>query len=502
MEYWARTQKSSPLGQIHHDFGGRTTICAWDDKQHGDYAGIDGWADLNCGFIFNVWEYLCATGDQAKFDYFWPFLKLAGRRIITQTSTMAGPSSYPYTFQGSSCTYDIGGNCDLYNAGLTSAAYKLMQILAQRKNETACADTYRIAFETVNNSFKNRYLSNNLPFTNMEDGPLAGQWMGYFLKLGEFYPTSAIDYGVTQYYNKLGADTNGTKSGNLTWWMPYYIGHYGGILLNAGRPDDWYNTQYYIYRVQVDDRDKIFNQGHAQYGLYSKYPSTSTRADLSYCSVPVSLRNYLSLIGYHRDKMSGELWLEPIVPSQMGHKFTDALYFSPEGMGTVGYEESGAGYLRQDITFKPDNPITVSSLYVNDKGYASPYVYVNRVKYDATKQGTGHLSELKINYSGAVPSSGILVTVSDVPVKAWKTTFAGATMPASVTYSGLMHSLMVTAPEASLVEIFGSNGILMRRARVSAGITGIAMPEGMRGWCVVRLISEKCAEYKRVLVMR
>jgi len=490
MEYWARTQKSSPLGQIHHDFandgtGGRTNIVAWDDRQHGDYAGVDGWVDLNCGFIISLWELFCATGDQQKIDYFWPYMKLAGRRIIAQSKQYAAPG-YPYLFQGSESTYDVGGNSNIYNAGLAAVAYRIMQILAQRQGEpVACVDTYRVAFETVNSSYSQRYLSNNFPQPEIyEEKSMAGQWMSYFLKFGELYPAANTEYGIGTIAARIDADTNG-YSGQYNW-PPYLMTHFGGLMLNGGRADDWYKTQYFGYRSHYSDRERVYNQTFVWFDIVNNNPAANATSGLSYCSVPGSMRNYFSLIGYHRNKMTGELWLEPTLPPQIGHAMTNALYFSPEGLGTISYEESGAGYQKQDILFRPDNPIDVTAIYVRDKGLATTVVSINGTQSPFERIGTGHAKELKIALNGTVPSSGIRIHVSDEQVN---TIGAAPRLPEirnTVSYSRAHHALIFHGPRPVSVLMVRSDGSAAFRAEAPPGKAEIAVPLGLKGWyCAV-----------------
>lgn len=70
LEFWARTQKQNPLGQIHHDFGAiMDTVVAWDDTEHADYRDINKWVDLNCAFIISVYEAFIATDESTINGY-------------------------------------------------------------------------------------------------------------------------------------------------------------------------------------------------------------------------------------------------------------------------------------------------------------------------------------------------------------------------------------------------------------------------------------------------
>ena len=509
MEYWSRTQKTNPAGQIHHDFaspatGGRTFLVAWDDQQHYDYAGIDNWVDLNCGYLINIWETYCATGDETKFDYFWPYMKKAGQRILNQVTSM-GNSTYPYTFNGSGSTYDIGGNSDVYNAGLTAAAYKIMALCAQKKGETALAATYTAAFTTVNNSFTQRYLTNNFPMSgSVLENPVAGQWISFCLKFGELYPTDKITYAVNSLITIFKPITDGCLG---SWsWEPYIMGHLGGILLTTGKTAEWRAVQNDFFHINYDDRSKVFNQDHDPKGHMTAYPATDPKVDNSYCSIPVTWRNYYSLIGYHRNKGTGELWIEPMLPAEMNHVMTNALYVSPEGMGAISYAETGTSFEKQDITFKPDNPITVSSIYVRDKGIANTVVTVGAAQPAFTRIGTGYAKELKIAWAGTIQPSGLRIAISDVPVVGAMPAVVTDRAPAAATvlYDPASRAVIVRAPAACAAELFGANGMLLAASRsLTGGEIRIAAPAlKAGGFAVVRLTTQQTTVIRRVAVMR
>jgi hypothetical protein len=347
-----------------------------------------------------------------------------------------------------------------------------------------------------------RYLSNNFPASQTDiEALMSGQWINYSLNLGEMYPTANIDYGTTSIYNTFKSDTSGFRGSGYDW-VPYTMSHYAGLLLNAGRPSDWYNVQYYHFRAMYADRNNAYKEPWYQWwGVNPRYPADDAIC-YTYCSAPVQIRNYFNMIGYNRDKMTGELWLEPTLPPQIGHKMTDALYYSPEGLGTISYEESGASYQIQNILFKPDNPIQVSTIYVRDKGLSPAVVSINGTQPTFQQIGAGHAKELKIAWSGTVPSTGITISVSNVPVGSL-TSISAVGIPASfMHYDKVLHSLVVRSQNAGVVKVFGLNGALMHWAKTNAGTTSIALPAAVRGWCAVSLISAGIARNQMILIGR
>jgi regulation of enolase protein 1 (concanavalin A-like superfamily) len=416
LEYWGRTQKTSPVGQIHHDFGTpMSNLCAFDDAQHGDYRNIDKWVDLNCGFIVSIYEAFMATDDHTKLDYFWPYAKKAGQRVLDLVASY-GNATYPYTFDSTENSYDAGGNPDPFNASMSAVAYKVMSNYAQIEGDNTLKTTYDNAFNTVTNSFKNRYLSGNFPTGRICESVMAGQWLAYYLKLGEFYPATNIDYALgclDSYYHPL-ANGMGYTSGTYNEWAPYLISHYGGLLLQTGRLPEWRSMQYDLYERAYLNRNKVFNQPLdilPKVGTPS-YVATDISCYNQYISTPVLWRNYYSLLGYQRNKHTGELWIEPIIPSEMNHVMTDGLFISPEGYGTISCTESGTSYQNQNITIKSDNNISVNGIYLKDKFGTNVSVTVGGVTQSISRIGSGYNKEIKVSWSGTVGSGGINIVAT------------------------------------------------------------------------------------------
>ncbi len=105
LHYWARTQKTDPPGQIHHDIDSCSDdqnftlsrnmayMCPWDAQQHSDYRPINLWVDLNCVFVLSVYEAFIASADTAQLSFLWPYVKLAGQRVISQLTNPTGAAA-------------------------------------------------------------------------------------------------------------------------------------------------------------------------------------------------------------------------------------------------------------------------------------------------------------------------------------------------------------------------------------------------------------------------
>jgi hypothetical protein len=419
LEWWARTQKTDPVGQIHHDMGSPMgQLWGWDDKQHSEYQfepDCNPWVDLNCAFIISVYEAYCATGNKEKLDYFWPYIKRAGVRIINQVKEY-GDTAYNYTFTSSHNTYDQPGlDVNAYNASISTPTYQILTKLCDIYQDATLKKKYQNAFDSVKISFKNKYLSNNFSPGRFTEALLAGQWIGFYLKFGQYYTQSDIDNGLTTmdgYYKPL-TDGIGFPKGAITEWAPYLISHFGGLCLQTGRFDRWRALQHDWYERTYLDRNLVFNQ---QLGIPAKVTSASYSATepsvlFHYISIPVLWRNYYTMLGYFRNKPTGELWLEPMIPPEMEHSIKNGFFMSPEGFGTISATETGADFANQEIMFKPDRPIAVTALYFRDKSTDSVRVFINNVPKPVLRIGEGYARELKVDFSGTIDSSGIAVNV-------------------------------------------------------------------------------------------
>jgi len=422
LEWWARTQHvQNYSGQIHHDFGESFNYVGWDATEHADYRSIYEWVDLNCGLIISVYEAFIATADQDKLSYFWPYVKKAAQRILDQVDSY-GDTQYPYTFSSSLSTYDAGGNSQAYNTGLSIAVYQLMIYLSQIMGEQDTETVYQDAWQNAVSGFENRWLNSAYPLANYCESVLGGPWIANFLKIDSFWPKEKLDnlyLSITNYYDPLNMGM-GLLGGSYSEWQPYLIGHLGGYSLQINRPDIWFALQKDMYERNYNDRNLVFNQ---QLGIPAKvniphWIATSNSGYNQYISIPMIWRNYYTMIGYHRNEYSDELWLEPVLFDSLQHQLQQALLFTPDGYATLSCQMYGDQYQNQEITFQTDSPLEVSALYVRDL-YADSVnsiqlVKVNGIDTDFLRTGNGDQTHLELNWSGIISGGGLEIQIEGI----------------------------------------------------------------------------------------
>ena len=500
LHYWARTQKTDPVGQIHHDIDSCSDdenytmsrnmayMCPWDAKQHHDYRPIDLWVDLNCVYVLSVYEAFIATADTTELSFLWPSVKLAGERVITQlTNNNRGSSDgYPYLFSASTQnTYDADGTTDMsaYNNSLAMTTFKSLAVMSAIKGESELATRFTKYYDSIRTEFPAYYFTaSHFPAIRSEN-VMTGQWLNYFLKFGELMDSVKQVYALSQ-LNNLYNPTAGFQSATKTYaeWSEYCISHFGGFALQTGKYAEWQGLQYDWYQRIFNNRDLVYNieLGIPDKVTTPKYLATSLSGFNHYISVPVVWRNYYTIVGYQRNKYTKELWLEPCLPSStqftgMNHTLTNALILSAEGAATLNYRETGTTFAVQDIQLIPDNPIAVTDLYVKDKELAANYVKINGVLVDnakIAKTGTGFAKKLKISYNSTIPSSGLTITVSDDP--AFSSSFAGIRnngnriIPQSrAIFSSTPNSFVIQTPrnQSYAIEICNLNGRTLKLLR-------------------------------------
>jgi len=426
LRYWARTQMKN--GQIHHDFNAmkagegkekRSVLVDWDDTEHTDYRNVLKWVDLNCAFITSVYETYQATGDKKEFDFHWPYMKKAAQRILDQVEQY-GNKAYPYTFDHSENSYDAGGEPNPFNANFSAVAYKVMTILAKEKGEAQIADKYQKAYETAVKSFTARYLNDSSFITGKHcESYFSGQWLAYNMKLGEIWSAENTDYVLKKlddyyhpYYWGLGYE-----KGTYDEWTPYILTHYGGLLLNTNRANQWAVLQKDAYNRQYLNRDKVFDHPLNILPVVNtpKWIATNISSDKQYISMPALWRNYYDIVGYYRDMRTKELWIKPILPEDINHKMTDAMFVSPEGYGSITCIESGIRFQNKDILVKTENKIKVSTLYLTDIYGNNVKVTINGKQYPFERTGSGYAKELAVKYNGKIDRKGITIKIEGDP---------------------------------------------------------------------------------------
>ncbi|HEX7510741.1 MAG TPA: GH116 family glycosyl hydrolase, partial [Chitinivibrionales bacterium] len=474
LEYWARTQRTSPDtadGQIHHDM--TSSPVPWDQTVHADgsFGSNADWIDLNCNYIVSVYENFAATADTAKLSYHWSHVKRAAQRIVKQLKYLDN-STYPCTFSDlSKNTYDVGGSYPFYNATLASLAFKTMTVFADIKSEPAIKTQFDSLYKLSTASFEKRWLTNNFPSMLHCESIGTGQWMAYLLGFGEMYPAEKITYmldGMKAYYKPETAGL-GFTAGSYNEWAPYFVTHYGGLCIQTGRFTEWKGMQQDWFNRDFLNRNLVFN---IQLGVDPKvttqvYPATDFSGQNQYISDPVIWRTYYDLVGFRRNAYTRELALEPKPLPEMNHVITNASVFVPEGIVTVNYSESGTAFLTQNISCAASSPIAVSKLYVRDLyGSTVGTVKVNGATVTFSRVGTGFAKELCLNWSGTIGPQGITVVVSDQVVNTTSrpANRAGASAASrTMLFTGALHALPgSTSENFGKISVYDLSGRLLK----------------------------------------
>jgi hypothetical protein len=437
MEFWARTMMAGGAddGQISHDFtptSGQPTsqqTCGWDAPGYHGWGGPN-WVDLNCGFIFGVYEGFVATGNKTRMDYYWPYVQRTANRLYLQGSSAEVATGYPFTFSGSGCTYDKGTqNCDLYNSGLAIPTWKIIADLAGIYGDTAMQTQFMTAYTTAIQSYEARYLTD--PTTaigaNQEEA-VAGLWMALHFKQAQPFPDAKINAVMTHLYNDffdplVDGVAAAANDGENEGWIPYLIGHLGGASIETNNIAEWRAIQKDSYDRYFENRTRVFNPDI--YTVYETLGDDFTSNSFSgydfYVSSPVVWHNYNALIGFWFNAYTDELYVQPKLPSttdqwgtSMNHQLTNAFFVTPASYGSLDYAESGAGFLDQDVVIRFDVPQQVSAIYLTDDfGAAAPTATVNGAPVTVQRIGTGtYDKKLQLMWSGMVGPSGVHVVAT------------------------------------------------------------------------------------------
>ncbi len=439
MEFWARTEMvgGDNDGQISHDFAptaGQVTdhkTCQWDAPGYHGWGGPN-WADLDCGFLFGVYESFVATGDKTRMDTYWPYFKRTAQRLYRIATIDNGNTTYPFTFQGTGATYDKGPqDHDLYNSGLALTAFKIIAEMAGIYGDAGMQDSFTTAYTTGIASFKKRYLAN--PATSMtanQETPFAGLWMSLYFHEDQMFSDADINttlsYLINGFWHPLdqGMAASGSDGEN-EGWVPYVMGHLGGAFLNTNHVAEWRAIQRDFYNRYFGNRNRVFDGGiYLVYnGLGDNFASTDWSGHSFYVSMPVVWRNYYSLIGFWYNAYTNALYVEPKLPSttdkwgaSMNHELRNALFCMPGNYGTISYKEDGGTYQNQTITVRFDKPQKVSSIYISDRFLPATTVSVtvNGATTPFSRVGSGTFDHrIKINWTGTVDSAGVLIDAVD-----------------------------------------------------------------------------------------
>ena len=425
LEFWGRTQFREPyLGQIHHDFAatGRHildhSLCSWDDYNHPDYGSggdIKSWPDENVGFIVGVYETFIATDDLSKLKLLWPYVKNTGNRLLVmKDKDEYGDPDYPWTFKTSRNMYDAGGYCQAYSTGVVIPAYKCMALMAEIMNEPDTKKIFENAAQETYKGFEAKYLTSK--YTHLEkhaENVMSGPWFSQCLKFDQFDPVKVDKYiyNVLEEYYKPLTDSLGFPRGTYDEWPQHLVGHFGGYAFQKDKLDVTLALWKDMYNRGYQDRNKVFNLSISMPPKAKpNYAATDISSYLQYSSRTSTWRIYQDLIGYYRNKHTGEIWLEPIILPEMNHQLINGYLISAEGNGTISCTEKGSSFEDRTITFKPENPIQVKGIYIKDRP-GTPVITIDGVKQTWARTGPSWKKRIRINWSGTVNKNGIIVDV-------------------------------------------------------------------------------------------
>jgi hypothetical protein len=438
MEFWGSTEMvgGDNDGQISHDFTGGTTdhkTCLWDAPGYHGWGGPN-WADLDCGFLFGVYESFVATGNKMRMDAYWPYFQRTARRLYKMASNFNKNTTYPFTFSGTGATYDKGPmDHDLYNSGLALTAFKIIAEMANVYGNTGMRDSFTTAYNTGITSFRARYLANpSGSFGSNEEPTFAGLAMSLYFHKDQMFADADINNAITYlngFWNPISNGmAAGANDGESQGWVPYVLGHLGLAYLNTNHVAEWRAFQKDFYNRYFENSSRVFNGNiYLCYeGLGNNYASNDWSGSTFYVSLPVVWRTYYSLIGFWYNAYTNELYVEPKLPSttdkwdvSMNHVLKNAFFCTPANggnYGTISYTESGTTYEKQNITVRFDKPQKVSAIYISDRFPAAttPTVTVNGAAATFTRVGSGTFDRrVKINWSGTVDSTGVLISAGD-----------------------------------------------------------------------------------------
>jgi hypothetical protein len=402
-------------GQISHDFN-MNNFCGWDEVGYHGW-GDPSWVDLNCGYIFGLYEGFLATGDKTRMDYYWPFMKRTGNRLLSQADqgTML--------INGGGATYDKGPmDHGLYNSGLAATAFKVMAVMSEVYKDTELQTKYQNAATKAAASFQNKYL-NGPNFGGDQEVALAGLWMSLHFGLGQQFSDAAIDKGVdnlVKAWNPLekGMDAGG-GAGEDRGWVPYLLGHLGGALLMTDRVAEWRAIEKDCHNRIITDRSRVYNSTiYLTYmGRGENYQSKNISGSDFYCSFPVLWRNYMGFTGFLYNAYSGEIWLQPRLPNvsdkwgeSMNHELKNAFICIPGTYGSLNYKETGTTFLNKEIVVKFDKPTKVNYIYLKDNYSDTVPVLVDGVTQPVERIGTGKYDKmLKVKWTGMIGPAGIRI---------------------------------------------------------------------------------------------
>jgi hypothetical protein len=361
-------------------------------------------------------------------DYYWPYMKRTGNRLYYMASSQYQSQQYPFTFINTGCTYDKGSqDHQLYNSGLTCTAFKIMEVMAGIYNDAALQNKFHDAYTKAVDSFQKRWLD-NVSFGTNQETTFAGLWMSLHFGLGQQFADEAIDksfdHMLTGYWKPLdlGMDA-ASNDGEGSGWVPYVVGHLGGALLMTDRVAEWRAIERDMHNRIITNRNRVYNS--SIYVVYQQrmenYQAIDYNGSDFYCSMPVLWHNYMGFTGFLYNAYSGELWLQPRLPSvadkwgeSMNHELKDACICMPGTYGSLNYKETGTNFLNKDITVKFDKSVKVGCIYLKDNYSGTVSVAIDGVAQQVERVGTGKYDRiLKVKWVGNIGPNGVHIVAGN-----------------------------------------------------------------------------------------
>jgi hypothetical protein len=443
-----------------------------------------------------------------------PYVKKAFKRLQDQLASFNDQADgFPYLFDQTQNSYDASDVPDgsFYNNSIAIVTYKILSNLAVITADPN-KSLYDKLYDSVRTEFPKKYLVSGKFPTVRSEATMTGQWLSRYLKLGDLFDTSKINFAVNYLISKYNPLTNGMgsytydqRSGtyNYSEWAPYMISHFGGLLLQTGKLAEWKAMQSDLYQRNTSNRNTVYNQPLGMLKVlapnYLADQSTDRYGGFNcfeqYISTPVIWRNYYTMVGFTRNKYSKELWLEPIVIPDLNHQMQNAVVFTPEGWATISCTESGTNFMTQDITFTPDSVMPVSSIYLKDKGSQNIYVWVNGVlqpTQNISRIGSGYSKEVKVSWNTPIPTTGILIRISDNSIPGSVLNIpklSGMQIPKIIgmknsmiisTCSAIPHEISVVTVSGKIIRHFSGIGAKQYKFDLNSGVYIIRITSGSK----------------------
>jgi len=409
LRYWLSTMwQGDHLGQVHHDFNSAPAtwtpdahfMAPWTSWNREDYwfqKDTRDWSDLNVMAIFKAYELMLATGNKDSMLVYFPKLKLVADRV--RTMCVQANSNLPLK---SKSTYDSNMmESPQYASSIIMPAYLAMEEMAKFVGETALVAQYHELFtlakaEFTSEIFKKHDFCQGRTFA---EGDVAGySWAQYFC-MEPVMDQEVITEGCRRLWEMYGSQPSlATKLGQ---WHFYTYDHWGGSEIAIGNPDR-------AMMIHKWDRDWYY-EASPENTFWQDLWSFTNAQKSSYMTAPLVWRSYWQFMGYLLDNANNRLWIRPQVPTEMNKLITNAPLISPQGWGTLFYDENVdiAKKQTQKISIIYDVPTTVKELVLKDNtNSATPFVVVYNgsepVVVTTTPELRGGEKNLRVKFAAPV----------------------------------------------------------------------------------------------------